>query len=106
MGGQPGWSYTELDHPKTVKQFQKSKCWVICTAALELSTNQVTHFYSRKKDTGEMIKLIDLLIIQYASDKKLYISRDAASWHNSKKLKQHMQQINETAGKNLNMTPM
>ncbi|WP_426671892.1 IS630 family transposase [Mucilaginibacter sp. McL0603] len=101
----PGWSYTESDHPKTVKQFQKSKGWAICTAALELSTNQVTHFYSRKKDTEEMIKLIDLLIIQYTSDKKLYISWDAASWHSSSKLKEYLQQINETADKNLNITP-
>ena len=101
----PGWSYTEADHPKTVKRFQKSKGWAICTAALELSTNQVTHFYSRTKDTGEMIKLIDLLIIQYASEKKLYMSWDAASWHSSGKLKAHILQINETADKNGNATP-
>jgi hypothetical protein len=29
---------------------------LICTAALELSTNQVTHFYSKRKNTAEMIK--------------------------------------------------
>jgi transposase len=44
-----------------VPQWQKSKGWTILTAALELSKNQVTHFYSRKKNTGEMIKMADLL---------------------------------------------
>jgi hypothetical protein len=43
-----------------VPQFQKSKGSLIVTAALELSTNQVTHFYSQKKDTEEMIKLLDV----------------------------------------------
>jgi transposase len=101
----PGWAYTKLNHPKTVKQFQKSKGWAICTAALELSTNQVTHFYSRTKDTDEMIKLIDLLVEQFSSDKKLYLSWDAASWHNSNKLKEHLRRINEIAAHNSNTTP-
>jgi transposase len=33
----------------TVPQWQKSKGFLIMTAALELSTNQVTHFYSKKR---------------------------------------------------------
>jgi hypothetical protein len=37
----------------TVPQYQVSKGRLIVTAALELSTNQVTHFYSDKKDSGE-----------------------------------------------------
>jgi transposase len=101
----PGWSYTKLDHPKIVKQFQKSKGWAICTAALELSTNQVTHFYSKRKDTDEMIRLIDVLVDQYQTDKKLYISWDAASWHNSNKLKEHLTLINSKADQTLNTTP-
>jgi hypothetical protein len=32
-----------------VPQFQRSKGALIMTAALELSKNQVTHFYSKKK---------------------------------------------------------
>ncbi|RZK24250.1 MAG: IS630 family transposase [Flavobacterium sp.] len=102
----PGWSYTKLDHPKTVKQFQKSKGWSICTAALELSTNQVTHFYSRKKNTDEMIKLIDLLVIEYAADRKLYISWDSASWHSSTKLKTHIKNINQQCGPRVELTPL
>lgn len=102
----PGWSYTKLDHPKTVKRFQKSKGWSICTAALELSANQVTHFFSRKKDTEEMIKMIDLLVMRYATDKKLYISWDAASWHNSAKLKAHIKRLNKRRGPNVELAPL
>ena len=35
---------------------------MIITAALELSGNQVTHFYSAKKNTREMIRMMDVLI--------------------------------------------
>jgi transposase len=48
----------------TVPQFQQSKASLIITGALELSTNQVTHFYSTGKNTDEMIKLLDLLLVQ------------------------------------------
>lgn len=57
---------------------------MILTAALELSSNQVTHFYSEKKNTVEMIKLLNLLIKQYSREKTIYFSWDAASWHVSK----------------------
>src|SRR5262249_55648964 len=48
-----------------VPQWQKSKGWTIITAALELSASQVTHFYSLKKNTEEMIKMTDLLREKY-----------------------------------------
>ena len=48
-----------------VPQYQKSKGWLILTAALELSRNQITHFYSLKKNTEEMIKMADLLRAEY-----------------------------------------
>ena len=56
------------------------------TAALELSSNQVTHFYSEKKNTEEMIKLMDILKIKYSHLDRIFLSWDAASWHISKKL--------------------
>jgi hypothetical protein len=56
------------------------------TAALELSGNQVTHFYSTKKNTAEMIRMMDVLIEKYGDRRKLYLSWDAASWHISKQL--------------------
>ena len=52
---------------KTIPQWQKSKGNLICTAALDLSTNQVTHFFSNKKDTKEMIKLLNILIKKYSA---------------------------------------
>ena len=70
----------------TVPQWQKSRGCLIVTAALELSGNQVTHFYSAKKNTGEMIRMMDVLINRYADRRKLYLSWDAASWHISKQL--------------------
>ena len=48
-----------------IPQWQKSKGHLIITAALELSRNQVTHFYSRNKNTGEMIRMADLLRSQH-----------------------------------------
>ena len=81
----------------TVPQWQKSKGWMILTAALELSRNQVTHFYSKKKNTEEMIKLADLLLERYRGYRTLYLSWDAASWHVSKKLEAHLRHKNETA---------
>ena len=52
----------------TVPQWQKSRGCMIMTAALELSGNQVTHFYSAKKNTGEMIRMMDVLIERYGTD--------------------------------------
>jgi len=82
-----------------VQQWQKSKGWMIITAALELSRNQVTHFYSWKKNTDEIIKLTDLLCCQYRDCRTIYLSWDAASWHMSKKLLAHVEAINRSAEK-------
>ena len=82
-----------------VPQWQKSKGWTIVTAALELSGNQVTHFYSWKKNTDEMIKMTDLLRQQYGSRRTLYLSWDAASWHISKQLVSHLSSINGRAAR-------
>ena len=74
------------DEYPSVPQWQKSKGWLIATAALELSRNQITHFYSKAKNTAEMIKMAEILLAQYSDCKKLYLSWDAASWHMSKEL--------------------
>jgi transposase len=83
-----------------VPQYQKSKGWLILTAALELSRNQVTHFYSLKKNTEEMIKMADLLRAEYRTCRTIYLSWDAASWHISKKLFSHLDEINQQATQN------
>jgi len=81
----------------TVPQWQKSKGCLIMTAALELSKNQVTHFYSEKKDTDEMIKMMNFLIRRYKGYRMLWLSWDAASWHISKKLREHIEAANVMA---------
>ena len=84
---------------RTIPQRQKSKGRLILTAALELSTNQVTHFYSEKKNTAEMIRLLDLLLVQYAECDKIYFSWDAASWHASRALNNRVDEVNAPAYK-------
>ena len=79
---------------RTVPQRQKSKGSLIMTAALELSENQVTHFYSDRKNTDEMLKLLQVLLEKYADQSCIYFSWDAASWHASKKLYKRVEEIN------------
>jgi transposase len=81
----------------TVPQWQKSKGYLIITAALELSRNQVTHFYSNKKNTQERIKMMELLRAQYRNCTTVYLSWDAASWHISDELAMHIKRRNEEA---------
>jgi transposase len=81
----------------TVPQWQRSKGCLILTAALELSRNLVTHFYSKKKNTAEMIKMMELLRAQYRSCKTIYLSWDAASWHISRALFSRIKALNEEA---------
>jgi hypothetical protein len=81
----------------TVPQWQKSKGFLIVTAALELPTNQVTHFYSDKKDTTEIIKLLELLLARNRHLSRLYLSWDAASWHVSKRLAERIAANNSMA---------
>jgi transposase len=82
----PGRTLSPAGVQPTIPQWQKSRGCLIMTAALELSGNQVTHFYSAKKNTTEMIRMMDVLIERYGDRRKLYLSWDAASWHISKQL--------------------
>jgi transposase len=80
----------------TVPQYQKSKGSLIMTAALELSRNQITYFYSPRKDTGEMLRMIAKLVREYSIHKRsIYLSWDAASWHMSKMLYTHVAEHND-----------
>ena len=90
----------KLDPPgphRVVPQWQKSKGRMIMTAALELSGNQVTHFYSDRKNATEMIRMMDVLLDRYADRRTIYLSWDAASWHVSKKLRKRIEEHNATA---------
>jgi transposase len=82
---------------RSVPQRQKSKGSLIATAALELSTNQITHFYSERKNTDEMIRMLALLVNQYRGQSRIFFSWDAASWHGSKKFFRRVDEINELA---------
>jgi transposase len=94
------------DELRTIPQRQKSKGSLICTAALELSTNQVTHFYSKNKNTGEMIKLLRRLVTLYKSENRLFISWDSASWHASKALYKAVDEINSEKFRIRHKTPV
>jgi transposase len=90
----------------TVPQYQMSKGRLIVTAALELSTNQVTHFYSDKKDSGEMIELLRVLLRQYSGCRRIYFSWDAASWHSSKLFLAEVRRVNNIDYRKENNTPV
>jgi hypothetical protein len=90
----------------TIPQHQKSKGSLIMTAALELSRNQITHFYSPRKDTGEMIRMIAELIHGYQNKSTIYISWDAASWHISKKLNRYVTEHNTTVTNEKLLSPL
>lgn len=90
----------------TVPQYEKSKGGLIMTAALELSQNQMTHFYSARKDTGEMLRMLRRLMDQYEHKSRIYLSWDAASWHISKMLRDHVARHNEAIIKGEDEGPM
>jgi transposase len=87
------------EHPE-VPQYQKSKGCLILTAALELSRNQVTHFYSKRKNSLEMLRLLEVLVNEYKHCKKLYFSWDAASWHASERVYETVRYHNAMAEQN------
>jgi len=90
----------------TVPQFQRSKGSLIVTAALELSTNQITHFYSPRKNSDEIIKMLNILIREYSGYSTIYLSWDHASWHSSKVLFGEIDNINENAIQNQSNIPV
>ena len=94
---QPGRALTAPGEQRVVPQWQKSRGCMIVTAALELSSNQVTHFHSSKKNMAEMIHMMELLVEKYHDWRKIYLSWDAASWHISKRLGQRIEEHNAAA---------
>jgi transposase len=100
-----GRTYTHSGVSSTVPQYQMSKGSLICTTALELSTNQIINFFSDKKNTTEMIKLLMILLEQYKSEERIFLSWDAASWHASKELDKKVAEINDDKYRKKNNTP-
>src|SRR5258707_397610 len=95
---QPGRALVGPGEQRYVPQWQKSRGCLIITAAIELSSNQVTHFYSTKKNTDEMIRTMKVLIDQYRNRQRIYLSWDAASWHVSKELFKYIDEHNAAIG--------
>ena len=95
---QGGRSLVPRGHVRTVPQRQRSKGTLIITGALELSTNQITHFYSPAKNTAEMVKLLHRLVDKYADQECVYLSWDAASWHASKAFNASVREVNSMRG--------
>ncbi len=102
---QGGRSWVPQGENRIVPQWQKSKGSLILTAALELSTNQVTHFYSPKKNTDEMIKLLEILLEKFKTEERIFFSWDAASWHASKKLYKKVDEVNGDSYRSIHKTP-
>lgn len=94
----PGKSLSAPGERLLVQQWQKSRGSVTLTAAIELSSNQITHFYSEKKNTAEMIRMMDVLLEQYRDRRCIYLSWDAASWHISKELNRRVEDHNSRLG--------
>lgn len=92
---QGGRSWTPPGIRKTYLAHQNSKGIIILTAALELKTNQVTHFFSKTRNTAEMVKLITILRTKHSTMRRLYLSWDAANWHSSKKLMEEIEKFNQ-----------
>lgn len=95
----PGLTLVAPGERRVLPQWQKSRGCLIVTAALELSGNQVCHFFSAKKNTLEMIRMMKLLVDRYGDRRKIYLSWDAASWHISKGLSKRIHEHNATAKK-------
>jgi transposase len=94
------------DQKRTIPQRQRSRGSLICTAALELSSNQISHFYSKKKNSKEMIKLLRRLIIRYRGQNRIFVSWDSASWHASKMLYKIVNEMNSDEFRFRHKTPI
>jgi len=81
-----GRCYAAKKKPRTYVDRQTSKGSVTLFGALSATTNQVTWFYGKFKDTEAMIDLAEILFNQYHDRSRLYITWDAASWHGSNAL--------------------
>jgi len=89
----------------TYPQYMKSKGSLLLVAALELSTNQITHFYIKKKNTSAMIALVRLVLERYRTLRTVYLSWDGASWHSSRDLMATVYEVNDESYRAVHGTP-
>jgi len=62
-------------------------------------------FYSKRKNTAEMIKMLETLVAKYSDQERIYLSWDAASWHASKEFIQKVDAINARRGESVSSGP-
>ena len=89
-----GRSYTPKKAMPTHPQNQHSKGSITLYGALSATTNQVTWFYGKSKDSAGIIDLTEMLFNRYHSKSKIYLTWDAASWHGSDELVQWVDNFN------------
>jgi transposase len=89
-----GRSYTPKEVTPTHPQIQRSKGSITLYGALSVTTNQVTWFYGKSKDSAGIIDLAETLFNQYHAKSKIYLTWDAASWHGSDELVQWTDELN------------
>ena len=89
-----GRTYTTKGATPTHPQIQHSKGSITLYGALSATTNQVTWFYGKSKDSAGIIDLAEILFNQYHSKSKIYLTWDAASWHRSDELVQWADSLN------------
>jgi transposase len=87
--------YTPKGKTPTHPQFTESKGSIILYGALSATTNQVTWLFGKRKNTESIIELMEILFNQNLKKSNIYITWDAASWHNSNKLIDWLDNFND-----------
>jgi hypothetical protein len=91
-----GRMYSKRTETPSFPQVQSYKRSVTLSGALCATTNQVTWIYGKSKDTSAMIDLIEVLFNQYNDAPAIYVTWDAASWHDSLNLNEWLDEFNCT----------
>lgn len=78
-----------------VPQYQTPKGSIIQAGALSATTNQMTWCFVQSKDSRAMVDLIEILFNQHRDKTRLYITWDAASWHDSISLVDWLETFNQ-----------
>jgi transposase len=91
-----GRMYSKRTETPSIPQVQSNKGSVTLSGALSATTNQVSWIFGRSKDTSAMIDLIELLFNQYNDAPAIYVTWDAASWHDSLNLNKWLDEFNST----------
>lgn len=75
-------------------------------AILDTIKGTMIPFFSKSKNTDEMIRMLNVLLEKYRGCERLFLSCDAEAWHTSKKLLKKIDQINRTDYRRKKKTPL